>query len=146
MSRAQSSLQSPLPWTAGLQEWKQHALRDVLRELNHICSGPRAHPKSFCLSEAIHNVVARDFDPAAPIGMHLSHILSGAIAQQLASRADLHERLHALLPGATTMPVEFMLQYVNSRWWIDTYLQLDGVNCRDVVALVEGALRAVEAE
>ena len=146
MPRARRSSELPLPWTAGLQEWKQSALREVIRELSHICSGPRARPKSFCISEAIHNVVARDFNPASPLGLNLMHVLSGSVAQQLAARTDLHEPLHALLPGAAAIPVEFMLQYVNSRWWIDAFLQLDSVRCRDVVELVDAAIRAAEAE
>ena len=147
MVRARRSAGSePFLWTAGLQEWKERALHDVIRELSHICSGPRARPKSFCISEAIHNVVARDFNPGSPLGLHLTHVLSGSVAQQLSERTDLHEAMHALLPGAAAIPVEFMLQYVNSRWWIDAFLQLDGVRCRDVIDLVEAALRASEAE
>lgn len=150
MSRARRNA-GPLPvrtdgWVLGLEQWKQHALRELLRELDHVCSGPLARPKSFCVSEAIHNVVARDFDPASQMGLHLAHIISGALAQQLTDRSDLHPGLHRLLPGANDIPVEFMLQYINSRWWIDAYLQLEGVTCGDLREVIQQALRAAEAE
>src|SRR5512141_1041810 len=90
-------------WTVGLQEWKNHALRDVLSELQHICAGPRSLPKSFCLSEAVRHVVAREFDPESDTGIHLIHILSGAIARQIMRRAQMP----AALPDGRDVPQVF---------------------------------------
>ena len=137
----------PLPrWTEELQEWKLRALESVLKELDHICSGPRSLPKSFCLSEAVRNVVARDFDPESQTGIHLLHILSGAIAQQLIRRSGLHAEMHSQLPGGARVPVDFVLTYLNSRWWLDTFLQLEGISCGDVRGAVLEALAVAEQE
>lgn len=131
-------------WTEELQRWKLRALRDVLRELEHICAGPRSRPKSYCLGEAVHNVVAREFDPESQVGIHLLHVLSGAVAQQIMRRSTVHPQLRALLPAEISL--EFMQSYLNSRWWLDAYLQLDEVSCADVTSAIVSAISVAEEE
>lgn len=135
-----------LSWISGLQEWKLAALTRVLQQLEHICAGPAARAKSYCLLEAIHNVVAQDFDPESQLGLHLQHLLSGAVAQQITRRTDLLPALQVLAANSPPPSQEFMLSYLNSRWWVENFCRLEGVCCRDVKQAVGAAVVETVAE
>ena len=136
----------PSSWVAGLQEWKLEALTRVLQQMEHICSGPGARPKSFCVTEAVHNVVARDHDPESQLGLHLQHLLTGAIAHQITRRTELLPELQVRAANSPPPSQEFMLSYLNSRWWVENFCGLDSVRCQDVKQAVGAAVAETIAE
>src|SRR5512135_2486964 len=82
---------APLPrphWTEELKNWKVRALTRVLQQLSHVCAGPQARPKSFCLTEVVRHVVAQEIDPDCLAGQHLSHLLTVAVAREVISRTE----------------------------------------------------------
>ncbi len=125
-------------WIAQMQEWRVSALARVRSQLEHLCSGPGSRPKSFCINEAVHNVVAQDYDPESPLGILLYDLLMEDIAGQIARRADLLSQLQTRVPASEDR--EFMIHYLSSSWWIDNFLQLEQVCCRDVVQAVDAAI------
>lgn len=124
-------------WLAQMQEWRVSALARVRGQLEHLCSGPSSRPKSFCLIEAVHNVVAQDCDPESALGVLLYDLLMEDIAGQIARRADLLQQLQTRVPASEDR--EFMVHYLSSSWWVDNFLQLEQVCCRDVLQVVEAA-------
>lgn len=144
--KRRSAPRSRSTWVTGLQNWKLSALTRVLQQMEHICSGPNSRAKSFCVMEAVHNVVAQDYDPESQLGIHLQHLLTGAIAQQIARRTDLLEELQARVPGPPGTPPDFMLQHLNSRWWVENFCRLESVCCRDVTQVVGAAVAETIAE
>lgn len=125
-------------WIAQMQEWRVSALARVRRQLEHLCSGPGSRPKSFCLNEAVHNVVAQDCDPESALGVLLYDLLMEDIAGQIARRADLLQQLQTRVPASEDR--EFMVHYLSSSWWVDNFLQVEQVCCRDVLQVVEAAI------
>lgn len=125
-------------WTVQMEEWKVSALGRVRRQLEHVCSGPGSRPKSFCITEAVHNVVAQDYNPESQPGLSLRDLLTETIAGQIARRADLLPQLQMRVPASEDR--EFMLRYLNSSWWVDTFLQLEQVSCQDVLQAVDTAI------
>ncbi len=134
------------PWTDHLQGWKIGALGRVLEQLEHICSGPKGHPKSFCLTLAVRHVVAEEADPDSGVGLHLQHMLTGAIAQELTRRADLLPEFHRRFPAYKEVNPAFLTKYVNSRWWCEVFCQLEGTCCGDVMEAVREAIASAERE
>ena len=124
-------------WLAQMQEWRVSALSRVRGQLEHLCSGPGSRPKSFCLIEAVHNVVAQDCNPESALGVLLYDLLMEDIAGQIARRADLLPQLQTRVPASEDR--EFMVHYLSSSWWVDNFLQLEQVCCRDVLQVVEAA-------
>lgn len=138
-------------WTNELRSWKIAALNHVLSLLDHICAGPKSRLKSFAISDAVRHTVARDFDPESPTGLHLQHMLTGAIAQQLLRRHDLMPKFQSefarSFPGSPAdAPLDFMRRYVNSRWWVDTLAQMTGVCSQDLLEAVRAAIREAQGE
>jgi hypothetical protein len=144
----------PLPppqphWTEELKDWKVRALTRVLQQLSHVCSGPQARPKSFCLTEVVRHVVAQEIDPDSLTGRHLSHLLTVAVAREVMSRSEFLPHFQrrfreSFSQGSTTL--DEMRDYVSSRWWLDNFVRCDEVRCGDVAAAVQGAILATVAE
>ena len=141
--------QLPLPqpsWTDDLLRWKIESLSAVLEQLEHLCSSPQCRPKSFSLNVAVRHVVAGIADPDSGLGLHLQHLLTGAIAQQIIRRADLIEEFQRRFPAHKEIESAFLPKYVNSRWWCEVFCQIDSVCCRDLMAAVEGAIASARGE
>ncbi len=139
----------PLPhrsWTDDLLHWKIESLAAVLEQLEHLCSSPKCRPKSFSLNVAVRHVVAGVADPDSGLGLHLQHLLTGAIAQQIVRRTDLLEEFHRRFPAHKEIESAFLPKYLNSRWWCEVFCQIDSVCCRDLIAAVEGAISAAQSE
>lgn len=134
------------PWTDDLLQWKIEALTAVLEQLQHLCSSPKCRPKSFSLNVAVRHVVAGIADADSGLGLHLQHMLTGAIAQEIIHRTDLLEEFHRRFPARKEIEPAFLPKYVNSRWWCEVFCQIDAVCCRDLMAAVEGAIASARAE
>jgi hypothetical protein len=138
--------QSHRPWTDSLQDWKIDALRRVNQQLQHTCSGPLCHAKSHTLTLAVQHVVASEADPDSVLGLHLQHLLSGAIAREIARREDLLPEFHKRFPGNAELSPAFLTKYVNSRWWCEVVCELEQTNCRDLMDAVAAAIAGTEEE
>ena len=136
----------PASWTDHLLDWKIDALTGVLEQLQHLCSGPDCRPKSFSLTVAMRHVVAADADPESGLGLHLQHLLTGAIAQEITRRADLLEEFHRRFPAHKEVSPAFLTKYVNSRWWCEVFCQIEGTCCRDLMGAVEAAIASAKHE
>ncbi len=134
------------PWTDDLLQWKIDSLSAVLEQLNHLCSSPKCRPKSFSLNVAVRHVVAEIADPDSGLGLHLQHLLTGAIAQEIVRRTDLADEFHRRFPARKEIEPAFLPKYVNSRWWCEVFCQIDSVCCRDLMAAVEGSITSARAE
>lgn len=134
------------PWTELLQDWKLDALRRVLDQLQHCCSGPKGHAKSCSITYAVRHVVAADADPESTLGTHLQHMLTGAIANEIVRRDDLLPEFRKRFPGRENVSPAFLMKYVNSRWWCEVLCELPATNCADLVGAVEGAIQRCERE
>lgn len=133
-------------WIEHLLEWKIDALGRTLEQLKHICSGPQGHAKSYTLTVAIRHVVAVDADPDSGIGLHLQHVLSGAIAQEIARREDLLNAFRERFPGTPDVSPAYLVKYVNSRWWCEVFCDLEQTCCRDLTSAVEAAIASATSE
>ena len=133
-------------WTTDLLQWKIDSLSAVLEQLEHLCSSPKCRPKSFSLNVAVRHVVAEIADPDSRLGLHLQHLLTGAIAQEIVRRTDLVEEFHRRFPAHKEIEPAFLPKYVNSRWWCEVFCQIETVCCRDLMAAVEGAIASARAE
>jgi len=128
-------------WTELLQEWKIDALKRVLEQLQHVCAGPKVHAKSYSLMMAVRHVVAADADPESVLGMHLQHLLTGAIANEIIRRDDLMPDFRKRFPGRENVSPAFLTKYVNSRWWCEVLCELQQTCCKDLVWAVEEAVK-----
>ncbi len=137
-SAEQADIRAGQDWIAQMREWRVSALSRVRGQLEHLCSGPGSRPKTFCINEAVHNVVAQDYDPQSPLGVLLYDLLMEDIAGQIARREDLLPHLQTRVPASEDR--EFMLHYLSSSWWVDNFLQLEQVCCRDVLQAVDTAI------
>ncbi len=146
---AKRALAVPKPqthWTGQLLAWKISALRRLREQLDHICGGPKANVKSYALLDAIRHVVAQEVNPDSGCGLHLQHMLTGALAEEIIKREDLMPRFQQHFPAAEGVPPAFIRKYVNSRWWCQTLCELDVACCQDVVKAVEAAIASAEKE
>ena len=134
------------PWTDFLLAWKIEALRRVLDELQHACSGPNCHPKSCTLMYTIRHTVAAEADPEYGIGVHMQHILANSIAQEIISRDGTVAECFARFPGREGISPAFLTKYVNSRWWCEVFCELETICCADVMGVVESAIASAESE
>ncbi len=134
------------PWTDHLLEWKIDALNGVLEQLRHLCSSPKCHPKSFSLISAVRHVVAATADPDSGLGLHLQHLLTGAIAQEITRHTDLLEEFHRRFPAREAVEPAFLTKYVNSRWWCEVFCEIDTICCRDLMEAVETAITSARSE
>ena len=146
-ARAKSvSLPQPqTPWTDSLLQWKFDALGRVREQLQHLCPGPDCRPKSFSLIVAVRHVVATAADPDSGLGLHLQHMLTGAIAQEITRRADLLPEFHRRFPGKD-VSAAFLTKYVNSRWWCQVFCEMETTCCRDLMGAVEEAIASARRE
>jgi hypothetical protein len=134
-------------WTEHLLDWKIAALQGLRQQLDHICGGPKANVKSYALLDAIRHVVAQEVNPDGGLGLHLQHMLTGAIAEEIVKRDDLMPRFLAHFPAAAGVPTAaFIRKYVNSRWWCQSLCEMDQACCADVIGAVESAIRSAQAE
>ena len=133
-------------WTDGLARWKVEALTRVLEQLQHLCSSSKCHPKSFSLSVAVAHVVAETADPESSLGVHLQHLLTGAIATEITRRADLLPEFHRRFPSHGQVAPSFLTKYVNSRWWCEVFCEMETTCCQDLMGAVEAAIRAARAD
>lgn len=134
------------PWTELLQEWKIGALGRVLEQLQHSCSGPKGHAKSCSLTYAVRHVVAAEADPESPLGTHLQHMLTGAIANEITRRDDLLPEFRKRFPGRENVSPAFLTKYVNSRWWCEVLCELPETCCQDLIRAVEQAISTATEE
>ena len=134
------------PWTDHLLDWKIEALSRVLEQLEHLCPGPDCRPKSFSLIVAVSHVVAAEADPDSGLGLHLQHMLTGAIAQEITGRNDLLAEFHRRFPAYKEVSPAFLAKYVNSRWWCEVFCEMEQTCCRDLMAAVEGAITSAQGE
>jgi hypothetical protein len=134
------------PWTDHLLDWKIEALGRVREQLEHVCPGPHVRPKSFSLIAAVRHVVAAEADPDSGLGMHLQHMLTGAIAQDITRRTDLLEVFHHRFPAHNEVSPAFLTKYVNSRWWCEVFCEMEHTCCRDVMGAVDGAIASARDE
>jgi len=133
-------------WTDDLLEWKINALEGVLEQLQHLCSSPNCRPKSFSLLAAVQHVVAATAEPESGLGLHLQHMLTGAIAHEITRRADLLADFHKRFPANDDVSPAFLAKYVNSRWWCEVFCQIEATRCRDLMEAVQGAITGARAE
>ena len=134
------------PWTDHLLEWKIEALGRVLEQLQHTCAGPKGHAKSFSLTASVRHVVAAEADPDSGLGLHLQHMLTGAIAHEITRHADLLPEFVRHFPARDGVPPAFLTKYVNSRWWCEVFCQMDQTCCRDLTGAVEEAIQSARNE
>ncbi len=147
-SRSESpSLPAPhRSWTDDLVDWKIDALTRVLEQLQHLCSSPKCRPKSFSLNVSVQHVVAETAGPESSLGLHLQHMLTGAVAQEITRRADLLAEFHRRFPAHEAVAPAFLTKYVNSRWWCEVFCQMETTCCRDLMDAVEAAIATARDE
>ncbi len=132
------------PWSDELLAWKIEALHRVRQQLSHLCCGPKAHPKSYALLDSVRHVVAQEMDPESGLGLHLQHMLTGAIAQEITAREELIPQFQAHFPGGLYLPPGFLRKYANSRWWCESVCELDNTTCADILGAVDAAIAHAE--
>ena len=134
------------PWTDALQDWKIDALGRVLEHLQHICSGPKGHAKSYAFTVAVRHVVAVDADPDSGVGLYLQNLLTSAIAHEISRREEFLPAFRARFPGTPDVSPAFLTKYVNSRWWCEAFCELEQTCCCDLTRAVEEALKNAKEE
>ena len=133
-------------WTEALQSWKIDALGRVLEQLQHICSGPQGHAKSYTLTVAVRHVVAVEADPDSGVGLYLQQILTGAITHEITRREEFMPAFRARFPGTPDVSPAFLTKYVNSRWWCEAFCELENTCCGDLTRAVAEALESAKEE